>query len=93
VQRFGRDLERLLARARDGGLVRPELTVRDLAAVLLMGLATVRADAPGGDDRYRYLALLFDGLRPGPTTLPPSTACPVSGVNGRPGPPSAPPGR
>ncbi|MBW0103305.1 TetR/AcrR family transcriptional regulator [Pseudonocardia sp. KRD291] len=76
VQRFGRDLERLLDRARDAGVVRPELTVRDLAAVMVMALATVHASDPSGDDRRRYLALLVDGLRPGNRALPTVGTCP-----------------
>lgn len=84
VHRFGRELERLLDRARAAGVVRPELTVRDLAAVLVMAMATVPRGATGPDDRRRYLTLLTDGLRPGPAALPPS-------VTGRPpGAPGAP---
>ncbi|MET0188908.1 MAG: helix-turn-helix domain-containing protein [Pseudonocardia sediminis] len=70
VHRYGRALERLLDRARDAGVVRPELTVRDLSAVLVMVMATVHAGDPGGDDRRRYLALVLDGLRPGRERLP-----------------------
>lgn len=92
LQRVARVFERLLERARADGVVRPELTVRDLGAVLLMWMATIRADPQHGDDRYRYLALLIDGLRPSPTPLPPSAdACP-GGVSAPPGPPSARPG-
>lgn len=64
-------MERLLRRAVAAGLVRPELQVRDLAALVVMTLATVHPDDPNGADRKRYLALLVDGLRPAPTTLPP----------------------
>ncbi|RZT85339.1 TetR family transcriptional regulator [Pseudonocardia sediminis] len=70
VHRYGRALERLLDRARDAGVVRPELTVRDLSAVLVMVMATVHAGDPAGDDRRRYLALVLDGLRPGRERLP-----------------------
>lgn len=76
VQRFGRDLERLLGRARGAGVVRPELTVRDLAAVMVMALATVHPGDPSGDDRRRCLALLVDGLRPGHPALPAVRSCP-----------------
>lgn len=96
VQRFGRDLGRLLDRARRSGLVRPELSVRDLAAVIVMALATVHPHDPAGDDRRRYLALLTDGLRPGHPALPPAAPCPgeaPGGVSSTPGPPSARPGR
>ncbi|MDN5917984.1 MAG: TetR/AcrR family transcriptional regulator [Pseudonocardia sp.] len=75
VQRFGRDLQRLLDRARGAGLVRPELTVRDLAAVMVMALATAHPGDPSGDDRRRYLALLVDGLRPGNPPLPAVGTC------------------
>lgn len=70
VHRYGRALERLLDRAREAGLVRPELTVRDLSAVLVMVMATVHRDDPAGDDRRRYLALVLGGLRPGRDRLP-----------------------
>ncbi|MGW0810610.1 TetR/AcrR family transcriptional regulator [Nonomuraea sp. NPDC002799] len=69
--RCAHSTERLLRRAIDAGLVRPELRARDLAAVVVMTLATVHPDDPDGADRKRYLALLIDGLRPAPTTLPP----------------------
>jgi len=64
-------LDRLLHRAMDAGLVRPELRARDLAAVVVMSLATVHDKDPEGADRRRYLALLVDGLRPAPGVLPP----------------------
>jgi len=67
-------LDRLVRRARDAGLVRPELHARDLAAVVVMALATVHGGDPDGADRRRYLALLLDGLRPASTTLPPPSA-------------------
>jgi len=75
VQRYGRTLNRLLDRARDAGAVRPELTARDLSALLVMALAVAEgAEGTGattGEDRRRYLALLLDGLRPGHPRLPP----------------------
>lgn len=74
VQRYGRTLNRLLDRARDTGAVRPELTARDLSALLVMALAVAEgAEGAGdttGEDRRRYLALLLDGLRPGHPPLP-----------------------
>ncbi|MEJ8277917.1 TetR/AcrR family transcriptional regulator [Pseudonocardia spirodelae] len=77
VQRYGATLARLLERAREAGAVRPELTPRDLSAVLVMALAVAEgSDAPGsasGEDRARFLALLLDGLRPGHPPLPPSS--------------------
>lgn len=52
-----------LQRARAAGVVRPELTARDLAAVVVMVLAPQH-------DRRRCLALVIDGLRPGNAALP-----------------------
>ncbi len=63
-------LDQPLQRARAAGVVRPELTARDLAAVVVMVLATQQGDAADAD-RRRYLALLLDGLRPGHAPLPP----------------------
>lgn len=82
VQRYGRALTRLLDRAREAGVVREELTTRDLSAVLVMAMAVSASsddDGPGpAADRRRYLALLLDGLRPGRPPLPePSTAPPA----------------
>lgn len=73
VHRYGRALGRLLDRAREAGVVRPELTVRDLSAVLVMAMAVARHGDPGGMDRHRYLTLLTDGLRPAATPLPPGS--------------------
>jgi AcrR family transcriptional regulator len=70
LHRYVRSMERLLGRAAAAGLVRPELQARDLAAVVVMALATVHPRDPDGADRRRYLALLVDGLRPAPATLP-----------------------
>ena len=66
VDRYLHRLDRLLARGREAGVVRPELEPRDVATAVVMVLATVR---PGKDWR-RPLALLLDGMRPAPTTLP-----------------------
>ncbi|MFP5020405.1 TetR/AcrR family transcriptional regulator [Pseudonocardia phyllosphaerae] len=82
VQRYTRALDRLLDRARDAGVVRPELTVRDLSAVLVMALAVAgegndvagpgsgAAQAACAAAGHRYLTLLLDGLRPGQPSLP-----------------------
>jgi AcrR family transcriptional regulator len=67
---YMRSIDRLLHRAAAANLVRSELEARDLAAVVVMALATVHPGDPDGADRRRYLALLVDGLRPAPTTLP-----------------------
>ena len=72
VRHYLSSLERLLRRAVEAGAVRPELEVRDLAAVIVMVLATVRPSDPDGADRRRNLALVVDGLRVSPTTLPPA---------------------
>lgn len=74
VQSYLSSMDRLLRRAVDAGLVRPELVARDLAAVVVMALATVHDRDPDGADRRRYLALLLDGLRPAPAALPPLSA-------------------
>ena len=71
AHRFLLAIEPLLRRAIDAGVVRPELQPRDLNAITYMNLATVHSGDPDGADRRRYLALLIDGLRPSPTTLPP----------------------
>jgi AcrR family transcriptional regulator len=71
THRFLHAIEPVLRRAIDAGVVRPELLPRDLNAITFMSLATVHPGDPDGDDRRRYLALLVDGLRPSPTTLPP----------------------
>lgn len=74
VQRYGRVLNRLLDRAREAGAVRPELTSRDLSAVLVMALAVAEgaedARDTTGEERQRFVALLLDGLRPGHPPLP-----------------------
>ncbi|MBN6056519.1 TetR/AcrR family transcriptional regulator, partial [Nonomuraea sp. RK-328] len=74
VRRCLRSMERLLHRAIAAGVVRPELEVRDLAAVIVMALAAVHPGDPHGADRKRNLALLVDGLRASPTTLPPPSS-------------------
>jgi AcrR family transcriptional regulator len=80
LHRYVRSMERLLGRARDAGVVRPELEGRDLAAVVVMALATAHAGDPAGADRRRYLALLVDGLRPAPATLPPPSTHDLRGA-------------
>lgn len=70
THRFLIAIEPLLRRAIDAGVVRPELQPRDLNAITFMNLATAHPGDPDGADRRRYLALLIDGLRPSPTTLP-----------------------
>ena len=62
--------DRVLTRARDAGVVRPDLTANDITAVVEMALAIVHRT--GGDPGVgrRYLTLLFDGLRPTGQRLP-----------------------
>ncbi|GAB3418413.1 TetR/AcrR family transcriptional regulator [Flindersiella endophytica] len=79
AQRFLRSLEPVLQRAVDAGVVRPELLPRDLIAVITMNLSTAHPGDPAGADRRRYLALLIDGLRTSPTTLPPPSSAEVPG--------------
>lgn len=62
--------ERVLARARDAGAVRPDLTAADLTAVAFMALALVHKTGRDPDVSRRYLTLLTDGLRPTGVPLP-----------------------
>lgn len=77
LQRYVKAADRLVGRAIDAGVVRPDLMGRDLAAVIVMALATAHPDDPEGADRKRYLALLIDGLRPAPADLPPPSTSPI----------------
>jgi AcrR family transcriptional regulator len=79
TRRFLLAIEPLLRRAIDAGVVRPELQPRDLNAITYMNLATVHPGDPEGNDRKRYLALLIEGIRPSPTTLPPPSPHPHFG--------------
>ncbi|MER5388439.1 helix-turn-helix domain-containing protein [Saccharopolyspora sp. NPDC002686] len=74
MHRCVHSMQLLLRRAIEAGVVRPELEVRDLAAVIVMTLATVHPGDPHGADRKRYLALLLDGLRASSETLPPPSS-------------------
>ncbi|MFF0577207.1 TetR/AcrR family transcriptional regulator [Streptosporangium saharense] len=71
-ERFAAPLGDVLAEAQRRGLVRADLLVRDLAAMVVMTLATV--GPPGLDGHRRYLALLLDGTRPSDEPLPPPSA-------------------
>jgi len=74
AERYLRDLGDVLGAAQRAGAVRPDVGLRDVAAVLVMVLAVVREGDPDGANRRRYLALLLDGLRPGAPALPPPAA-------------------
>lgn len=67
--------ERVLLRARNAGLVRADLTPRDVTAVVTMTLAIVRDERYGPGDARRYLTLLIDGMRPSGQPLPDSSRC------------------
>ncbi|CAO5154884.1 Transcriptional regulator [Frankia sp. AiPs1] len=71
IRSYYLSMERLLQRAQAAGRARPDVEARDLGALVVMALATVRSDDPAGLDWRRYLCLLLDGLRPAPTPLPP----------------------
>ncbi|WP_329372909.1 TetR/AcrR family transcriptional regulator [Streptomyces sp. NBC_01483] len=64
-ERLAQTAETLTARARDAGMIRPDVTGHDI--VLLLG-AAAQAAAPLGNTMpdlwRRYLYLIFDGLRP-----------------------------
>ena len=71
--------DRLLQRAIEAGVVRPDLTVADLKAIVVMGLAVVQKEQRAQSDEprcapdsnvQRHLSLLFDGMRPTGKPLP-----------------------
>ncbi|MET7338675.1 helix-turn-helix domain-containing protein [Nonomuraea sp. NPDC005650] len=64
----------VLARAKQRGEVRPDLIVRDLAAIVVMVLATMPPGDPECGDVRRYLALLLSSLRPSDEELPAPSA-------------------
>jgi AcrR family transcriptional regulator len=69
AERYLSELGTVMLAAQRAGSVRSDLVVRDLAAVVVMALASARsADAA---DRRRYLALLMAGMRPSDEPLPP----------------------
>ncbi|PWW54137.1 TetR/AcrR family transcriptional regulator [Actinokineospora spheciospongiae] len=80
AERYLGPLAHALAAAQHAGQARPDLLVRDLAAIVVMALATTHPGDPDGLDRRRYLALLLDGARPGtrpPQPLPPPAPRPA----------------
>jgi AcrR family transcriptional regulator len=74
AKRFLSPLREVLAAAQRAGMVRDDLTVRDLAAVVVMALATAHDRDRGGADRRRYLTLLLDGVRGSASPLPPPSS-------------------
>ncbi|MCK2218605.1 TetR/AcrR family transcriptional regulator [Actinomadura sp. ATCC 31491] len=70
VARFMGPLGEVLARAQRTGQVRDDLAVRDLAAIVVMALATASSRDPAHRDPRRYLALLLSSLRPSGGDLP-----------------------
>ncbi|MER6950870.1 TetR/AcrR family transcriptional regulator [Nonomuraea sp. NPDC000554] len=70
AERFVGPLGDVLAAAKARGLIRDDLLVRDLAAIVVMTLATVQMSAEDSTDHRRYLALLLDGTRPSDEPLP-----------------------
>jgi AcrR family transcriptional regulator len=61
-------LEQLLARGREAGAVRADVTATDFAAIMSMLSAITGPDAPGLP--HRYIGLILDGLRPSAEPLP-----------------------
>lgn len=70
AERFAGPLGEVLADAQLCGRIRSDLTVRDLGAIIVMALATVRHEGAAPAAHHRYLALLLDGIRPSRTPLP-----------------------
>jgi AcrR family transcriptional regulator len=75
--RFFGPLAELLERGKAAGLIRDDLDADDLPRLVVMLLSTVRMSEPGSEGWRRYLALLFDALRPeSASTLPASAPLP-----------------
>ncbi|PRX67721.1 TetR family transcriptional regulator [Nonomuraea fuscirosea] len=70
AERFMGPLSTVLTRAQEAGQVRDDVSVRDLAAIVIMALATAHPGDPGQHDPRRYLALLLSSLRPSADRLP-----------------------
>jgi AcrR family transcriptional regulator len=74
AERFLGPLGEILDAAQRAGAVRDDLVVRDLAAVVVMALATtkhktIKSEKASTADRRRYMALLLAGLRPSAETV------------------------
>src|ERR1700761_649058 len=61
-------LEQLLARGREAGAVRGDVSATDFAAIMSMLSAITSPDAP--ELPHRYIGLILAGLRPGQEPLP-----------------------
>jgi AcrR family transcriptional regulator len=68
--------ERIVARARESGELRPDVTAEDLTLILeqlaAIRIGTFGDEARTRDLRRRYLAIFLDGLRAMPSPLPAS---------------------
>jgi AcrR family transcriptional regulator len=71
AERYLHQLGDVLVAAQRAGRVRSDITVRDLAAVVVMALSTAHADDPANADPRRYLALLLAGMHSSDDPLPP----------------------
>ena len=70
-------LARLLGRAQDAGLIRPDLVTDDLDRIMAMLFSTLWKVDADSDGWRRYLTLITDGLSPAAATpLPPATTRP-----------------
>ncbi|WP_285774323.1 TetR/AcrR family transcriptional regulator [Microtetraspora sp. NBRC 13810] len=70
AERYLSPLGDVLAAAQRRGQIRRDLVIRDIAAVVVMAMATVQLGDPPGADRRRHLALLLAGMRPSDEPLP-----------------------
>jgi AcrR family transcriptional regulator len=89
AERYLLQLGDVLVAAQRAGRVRNDLVVRDLAAVVVMGLSVAHTDDPGGADRRRYLALLLAGMRPSEERLPPPASTRLTKTRGPAGEPTS----
>ncbi|MEU2775375.1 helix-turn-helix domain-containing protein [Streptomyces sp. NPDC007162] len=72
LERLSDSLHPLLERAQEQGEIRADLTADDIPRFLVMGIAGLALPGTAPSTRARFLALLFDALRPADATpLPP----------------------
>jgi AcrR family transcriptional regulator len=68
-------IERLVARGREEGALRPDLAPEDVTVLLWATARVVERTADVASDQvHRFLAMHLDGLRPGAATAPVATA-------------------